>query len=36
MHEKRDGERGIIKNHKGILILENYKNVHHDPGHGVS
>jgi hypothetical protein len=28
-------EKGVTKDHKGILIMENYKNAHNGYGHGV-
>jgi hypothetical protein len=30
------GEKGVTKDRKGMLITENYKNVHSGHGHGVS
>jgi hypothetical protein len=29
-------EKGVKKDRKGMLITENYKNVHNGNGHGVS
>jgi hypothetical protein len=29
-------EKGVTKDRKGMLITENYKNVHSGHGHGVS
>jgi hypothetical protein len=30
------GEKEVTKDHKGMLITENYKNAHNGHGHGVS
>jgi hypothetical protein len=34
--QRQGKEKVIIKDHKGMLITENYKNIRNGDGHGVS